>query len=221
MLFRSEAARFYAKEALDLYGLEVRPFASVAEMKAAMPEVEAVDVTTDTGSHHRAVMACLEHDLHVLCEKPLAITTGACDLVIAEATRRGRVLSVAENFRRDPINRLIRALIDDGAIGEPRLMIETTIGGANRILITPWRHMKHTGAITLDEGVHHADILRYYLGEVHTVYGETRLHERCASTPGRPGQAASMPSTSTPSRTPSNRLARTPSTPTCASSVAP
>ena len=173
-----EAARFYAKEALDLYGLEVHPFASVAEMKAAMPEVEAVDVTTDTGSHHRAVMACLEQDLHVLCEKPLAITTGACDLVIAEANRRGRVLSVAENFRRDPINRLIRALIDDGAIGEPRLMIETTIGGANRIVITPWRHMKHTGAITLDEGVHHADILRYYLGEVHTIYGETRLHEK-------------------------------------------
>ena len=101
-----EAARFYAKEALDLYGLEVRPFASVAEMKAAMPEVEAVDVTTDTGSHHRAVMACLEHDLHVLCEKPLAITTGACDLVIAEATRRGRVLSVAENFRDRKSTRL-------------------------------------------------------------------------------------------------------------------
>jgi predicted dehydrogenase len=26
--------------------------------------------------------------------------------------------------------------------------------------------------------VHHADILRYYLGEVRTVYGEVRLHER-------------------------------------------
>jgi predicted dehydrogenase len=37
--------------------------------------------------------------------------------------------------------------------------------------------MKHTGTITLDEGVHHADILRYYLGEVQSVYGETRLHE--------------------------------------------
>ncbi len=173
-----EAAQFYASEAHDLYGIEVRAFASVAEMKAAMPDVQAVDVTTDTGSHHRAVLACLEQDLHVLCEKPLAITTGACDILLAEASRRHRVLSVAENFRRDPINRLIRALIDDGAIGEPRLMIETTIGGADRIVITPWRHMKHTGAITLDEGVHHADMLRYYLGEVATVYGETRLHEK-------------------------------------------
>jgi predicted dehydrogenase len=38
--------------------------------------------------------------------------------------------------------------------------------------------MKHTGTITLDEGVHHANILRYYLGEVRSVFGETRLHEK-------------------------------------------
>jgi len=37
--------------------------------------------------------------------------------------------------------------------------------------------MKNTGTITLDEGVHHADMLRYYLGEFRSVYGETRLHE--------------------------------------------
>src|SRR5262249_61996408 len=53
-----------------------------------------------------------------------------CNLAIETARRQRRILSVAENFRRDPINRLIRALIDDGAIGTPRLMIETTIGGA-------------------------------------------------------------------------------------------
>ena len=57
-------------------------------------------------------------------------------------------------------------------------MLETSIGGRDRIAITPWRHMKHTGSITLDAGVHHADILRFYLGEVVTVFGETRLHEK-------------------------------------------
>jgi predicted dehydrogenase len=84
----------------------------------------------------------------------------------------------AENYRRDPINGLARALIDDGGIGRPRLMLETGISGRDRIAITPWRHMKHTGSITLDAGVHHADILRYYLGEVATVFGDTRLHEK-------------------------------------------
>jgi predicted dehydrogenase len=114
----------------------------------------------------------------VLCEKPLALTVRACGLIEEAATRAGRIVSVAENYRRDPINRLAKALIADGAIGDPRLMLETHIGGGDRIMITPWRHMKHTGTIAVDVGVHHADILRFYLGEVRTIYGEARIQEK-------------------------------------------
>ncbi len=85
---------------------------------------------------------------------------------------------MAENFRRDPINRLVHALIEDRAIGTPQLMIETSIGGANRMIITPWRHQKLTGTVALDVGVHNADILMYYLGEPVSVYGEGRLFEK-------------------------------------------
>jgi predicted dehydrogenase len=94
------------------------------------------------------------------------------------ARRAERIVSVGENYRRDPINRLVRALIDDGAIGSPRLMLETSIGGRNAIAITPWRHMKNAGTIVVDAGIHYADILRYYLGEVRSVFGEVRLHEK-------------------------------------------
>ncbi|MGH2353842.1 MAG: Gfo/Idh/MocA family protein [Chloroflexota bacterium] len=171
-------ATFLADEAQQLLGTRPRVFADITQMARELPELRAADVTTDTGSHHAVAAACLEAGLHVLCEKPLAVTIRGCNLAIETANRKNLVLSVAENFRRDPINRLIRALIDDGAIGTPRLMLETTIGGGDRVVITPWRHMKHTGTIALDEGVHHADILRYYLGEVRNAYGETRLHEQ-------------------------------------------
>jgi predicted dehydrogenase len=57
-------------------------------------------------------------------------------------------------------------------------MLETHIGGRDRIAITPWRHMKHTGTIAVDAGVHYADILRYYLGEVHTIFGQARIQEK-------------------------------------------
>jgi predicted dehydrogenase len=170
-------AAFLADEAAALLGARPRVFADIGQMVQAMPELAAADVTTDTGSHHTVALACLEAGLHVLCEKPLAVTVRGCTRLLAAARAHGRLLSVAENFRRDPINRLVRALLDDGAIGPPRLMLETTLGGGNRVLITPWRHLRHTGAITVDEGVHHADILRYYLGEVRSVFGETRLHE--------------------------------------------
>jgi predicted dehydrogenase len=138
-------------------------------------------------SHHKVAIACLDAGLHVMCEKPLALSIRACDAIAEAARRAGRIVSVAENYRRDPINRLAQALIRDGAIGQPRIMIETHIGGRNRITITPWRHMKHTGTITVDVGVHYADILRFYLGEVHTIFGEARIQEQVRYNTGSAG----------------------------------
>lgn len=167
-----------ANEAQQQLGSRPRVFGSVAEMVQAMPELAGADITTEAGSHHRVAAECLRSGLHVQVEKPLAITMRACNLVLDAARETGKILSVAENYRRDPINRLARALIADGAIGVPQLIMETSISGGNQIAITPWRHQKLTGAITLDAGVHNADILQYYFGEVASAYGEGRLFEK-------------------------------------------
>lgn len=180
-------ASFLADEAAELLGSRPRVYADIATMVREADDLQAASVTTDAGSHHRVAVECFEAGLHVLCEKPLAVTLRGCNRIVEAARRAGRVLSVAENYRRDPINRLARALIDDAAIGQPRLMLETSVSGRDRIAITPWRHMKLRGTITVDAGVHNADILRYYLGEVRTVYGETRLHEKVRRNTGSAG----------------------------------
>jgi predicted dehydrogenase len=112
---------------------------------------------------------------------------------------------VAENFRRDPIQRLGRSLVRDGAIGTPRLMLQTMLGGGDRISMTPWRHMKATASMPVDAGVHEADLLRFYMGEFAQVFGESRLHEtvRHKGTSAGPGgfyggYLASMPDTIEP-----------------------
>jgi predicted dehydrogenase len=167
-----------ADEAAELLGSRPPVFASAEEMVRTVDGLEAADCTTDTGSHHAAAAQLLELGLHTLCEKPLALTIRGCDRIIAAAERAGRVLSVAENYRRDPINRLVRALLDDGAIGDRQFMLESDVGGRDSILITPWRHMKLTGTITLDAGVHNADILQFYFGDAATVFGQVRLYEK-------------------------------------------
>ncbi|MGE3269933.1 MAG: Gfo/Idh/MocA family protein [Chloroflexota bacterium] len=182
-----ENANFLADEAAELLGTRPAVYHDIAQMAREVDGLRAASVTTDAGSHHIVATTCLEAGLHVLCEKPLAVTMRGCNLVVDAAKRAGRTLSIAENYRRDPINRLVRALIDDGAIGTPRLMFESSVGGRDRIAITPWRHMKQTGSITLDAGVHYADILRYYLGEVQTVYGESRMHEKTRRNTGSSG----------------------------------
>ena len=181
-------AQFAASEAESLLGRRPRVYGDIARMATELrDDLQAASVTTEVASHHRVAVACLEAGLHVLCEKPLGLTIRACNVISEAAATAGRIVSVAENYRRDPINRLARALIRDGAIGDPRLMIETHIGGRDRIAITPWRHMKNTGTIAVDSGIHYADILRFYMGEAHTVFGETRIHEKVRYNTGSAG----------------------------------
>ena len=46
---------------------------------------------------------------------PLALTMRGCNQILDTQQRTGRLISVAENFRRDPLCRLTKALIDAGA----------------------------------------------------------------------------------------------------------
>ena len=94
---RPDKADRLAANAADLLGVHPLVFTNIADMHRAVPDLAAVSVTTDAGSHH--VVACQAFDLglHVLCEKPLGITMRACNLTLAAQARAGTVLSVAEN----------------------------------------------------------------------------------------------------------------------------
>jgi predicted dehydrogenase len=98
------------------------------------------------------------------------------------------VVSVAENYRRDPVNRLARALLEAKVIGTPRLMMQQTIGGGNLMLISVWRHQKNQSGAIIDVGVHYTDMMEYLLGEVERVYAQTRLHEPIRHNPAAEGQ---------------------------------
>jgi predicted dehydrogenase len=167
-----------ADEAGVLLGSRPEIFVDLATMARETETLEAAACTTDSGSHHLVASDLLDLGLHTLCEKPLALTIRGCDRIMAAAQRSGKVLSVAENFRRDPMNRLVRALLDDGAIGDRQFIMETAVRGGDTLMITPWRHQKLTGAITLDAGVHSADILQYFFGDAATAFGQTRLYEQ-------------------------------------------
>lgn len=166
-----------ADEAQQVLGRRPAVFGSIESMVQGSDGLEAASCTTDSGTHHRVAADLLRAGLHTLCEKPLALTVRGCNQVIAAAEESGAVLSVAENFRRDPMNRLVRALIDSDVIGRPQTMLETSVMGKDHILITPWRHQKLRGTITLDAGVHNADILQYYLGPPQMVFGQARTFE--------------------------------------------
>ncbi len=145
--------------------------------------VESVDVTTTPRHHHTVAIEALQRGWHAMVEKPMGLTVRACNLMRKASEQSDCILSTAENYRRDPINRLAKALLQAEVIGKPRLLLHNAIGGGDRMLISVWRHQKNSSGILLDVGVHYADMIEYLLGEVVTVYAQTRLYERIRKNP--------------------------------------
>jgi len=84
----------------------------------ADPSVDAVLIASPGELHAEQVLACLEAGKPVLCEKPLAPTTGECLKVVESEVSGGRHLVQLGFMRRfDPAYRDVKSLLDSGAIG--------------------------------------------------------------------------------------------------------
>ena len=174
---RHENAVLAAMEAETLLGVKPQIFTELETMVREVPDLVAVDVVTDPSVHHVVACQALELGLHVMVEKPMAITVKACHQMIEAAERNNRKLSVAENYRRDASARLVRHLLDTGAIGNPYMALFHSLRADDTIFITPWRHLKNKGGPIVDLGVHFTDLIRYQLGDIAEVYGDVWLIE--------------------------------------------
>jgi predicted dehydrogenase len=173
---RVAVAQETAGLAAELFGVRPGVFGTHEELIAS-GAVEALDVVTDPSVHHAIAVPALEAGLHVICEKPLGVTVRACRAIVDAAERSGAVLATAENYRRDTPNRLARAVLDHGLLGDVHLMIQTNIGGDDAVVISPWRHLRESGSIALDMGVHYTDIFSYYFGALEQVTGSAFIAE--------------------------------------------
>ena len=186
---RRENAELAATEAEKLLGIRPPVFTDLEEMTRKVPDLVAVDVVVDPSVHHNVVCQALELGLHVMVEKPMAITVKACQKMLEAAERNRRILSVAENFRRDASARLVHYLIQTGAIGTPYMALFHSLSPGNTIIITPWRHLKERGGPLLDVGVHFTHMIRYQLGDIAEVYGDVRLVEPVRKKPEQIGDS--------------------------------
>jgi len=141
-------------------------------------DIEAVDVVVEPRLHHVLAEKALERGAHAIVEKPMGITVKACRRMIQAAEKHRRTLAVAENYRRDPACRIAAKALREGVIGETWMVFMQSVWGRNAIFITVWRHLKEYGGALIDAGVHDADILRYFLGDVEEVHAYLGLYEK-------------------------------------------
>jgi len=84
------------------------------------PRVDAVDIMTPPFLHREMAIKAAEAGKHVNCEKPFCASIGEGREIVEAATRHGIVLAVDETYLFMASHVKARALIEAGAIGEPR-----------------------------------------------------------------------------------------------------
>jgi predicted dehydrogenase len=104
-----------SRQAADRYGL-ARAYASFDELLAD-PEVHVVHLASPNRLHHEQCKQALAAGKHVVCEKPLAMTSTETAELAALAERSPTVCAVCFNTRFYPLNQEARRRIADGSIG--------------------------------------------------------------------------------------------------------
>lgn len=98
-----------------------RAYASLEEL-AADATVDVVHLCTPNHLHFDQAGRLLRAGKHVLCEKPLTMDSAESELLVALIRESGKVGGVAYNLRYYPLCQEARALVQKGAIGQPKLV---------------------------------------------------------------------------------------------------
>jgi len=84
----------------------------------ADPEIDLVVIAAPNAMHAPLATAALAHGKHVVVDKPFALDVQQAREVVAQAERANRIVSVFQNRRWDSDFLTLRALMDQGSLGE-------------------------------------------------------------------------------------------------------
>ncbi len=155
---------------------------------------DALIVATNNETHHPITMKAIAHGLHVLCEKPLALTVQEADEMTRAAKAKGISTLVPFTYRFLPHARYIKHLIDTGYIGTPYHLNIRYYHAFGR---TPgyawgWDADQIRAGDIANLASHPIYLARWYFGEIKSVMAELNQSvDRGQLTPeGKPFKAA-------------------------------
>ncbi len=137
--------------------------------------IDAVIVCNESGKHGQSSMKAARAKKHILCEKPLEITSQKIDAILDTVEANNVCLGVVFQNRTHPEYKKFKKALKDGVIGTP-LLAQTQINwyrDAAYYESNPWRGTLQWdgGAAFMNQGIHTIDLLLDLLGDVALVSG--------------------------------------------------
>lgn len=123
--------------------------------------VDAVYIALPNHMHHEYVMRAVDAGVHVLCEKPMAVTEQECEEMIRAAEHNGIKLMIAYRLHFEATNLNTVELVRSGKLGDVRTfdsVFSMNVQDENNIRLAPL-HMG--GGTVYDIGIYCINAARY------------------------------------------------------------
>lgn len=190
-------ARFAAVQFLELPGVSVRAIcepnpeaAKLGEDLFGVPnvddavalvqrdDVDLVYIATPPALHFPQAKAALEAGKHVICEKPLTVTTAEADELVALARAGDRLLVANLMQRYNPLFDVVRDVLAAGVLGEVLHGFFENYASDEQLGPAHWFwNAELSGGIFVEHGVHFFDLFAGWLGEGEVVAAQASRRE--------------------------------------------
>lgn len=145
-------------------------------IEAEKPEL--VSIATESGSHAEIAIYCIEKGVHVIIEKPMAMSIEDADKIIALAEEKHVKVSACHQNRFNVAVQELRKALESGRFGKISHGSIHVRWNRNKGYYdqAPWRGTwAQDGGALMNQCIHGIDLLRWMMGnEVDEVYGATR-----------------------------------------------
>ncbi|MBL7764508.1 MAG: Gfo/Idh/MocA family oxidoreductase [Chitinophagaceae bacterium] len=146
----------------------VTKYSSLEEMlNHEKPDV--LNVCTPNYLHHTHTITGLQHAAHIVCEKPMAISSKACDEMIKAASLNNRTIFVVKQNRYNEPVQAVKQLIQQGSLGRIFMVNVNCFWNRNEFYYNEshWRGKKdQDGGCLFTQFSHFVDILYYLFGAI-------------------------------------------------------
>ncbi|MBN9379444.1 MAG: Gfo/Idh/MocA family oxidoreductase [Chitinophagaceae bacterium] len=158
----------------DKYG--ARSYTGVDELlRRESGEIDVVSVCSPNGLHAEHSIKALQAGVHVLCEKPMALSVQDCGDMINAAERANKRLFIVKQNRFNPPVAAVKKLIDEHRLGKIYSVQLSCFWNRNEAYYkNSWKGTKALDGGTLyTQFSHFIDLLYWMIGDVKEVSGFT------------------------------------------------
>ena len=171
----------HMEELLRKYGLEgnqaIKRYIDYKKM-IIDNELDLVSIATESGLHAQIALDCIDAGIHVIIEKPMAMSLADADKIIRLSEKKCVKVSACHQNRFNVAVQEMRKALEAGRFGKLSHGSIHVRWNRNRdyYLQAPWRGTwVQDGGALMNQCIHGIDLLRWMLGnEIDEVYGATR-----------------------------------------------